>query len=173
MIQFLFYKRQLTFLQANELFQGRRLKGTTHMFDLKKQLLDKGLITKEQADKVAKKAPSPNKSFAQKDRERSINKLKSQNKSEQYVTIRKWVELNRLDKSSTSIELEKFFVATEDQVTWLSLSKEVIEKITNGDAGVVNYMSNYGLTHAVVPRDIAEDIALVFPQWIKTLNHKK
>ena len=31
-------------------------------------------------------------------------------------------------------------------------------------------MSNYGLTHAVVPREIAEDVGEVFPDWLKVLN---
>jgi hypothetical protein len=48
--------------------------------------------------------------------------------------------------------------------------KLLICQIACGKAGVISYMSNHGLTHAVVPRDIAEDIGEVFPEWLKVLN---
>lgn len=151
------------------------------MFDLKAKLLQKGLVTKEQVDKVmaekknsvnpAKKSPRGD-DFAAKERVKALNNLKAQTKAEQYVTIRKWVEINRLDKSShASVDSEKFFLTTKDnQVSWLTLRKDVIDAITKGHAGVIAYMSNHGLTHAVVPRDIAEDVGEVFPEWLKVLN---
>lgn len=148
------------------------------MFDLKAKLLAKGLVTKEQVDKVLREKSSPlpahnqQDNFLVKERLKAVDNLKKQTKAEQYITIRKWVDINRLDKSSqVSLDSEKFFINTKDnQVTWLSLPKEVVEAITNGHAAVIAYMSNHGLTHAVVPRDIAEDIREVFPEWIKVLN---
>lgn len=154
------------------------------MFDLKAKLLEKGLVTKEQADKASaekqrekQKKSEPKVSeddFLVKEREKTLNALKAQGKGEQYVTIRKWVDFNRLDKTSqVSLDCEKFFLSTKDnQVTWLTLKKEVIEEIRSGRAGVISYMSNHGLTHAVVPRDIAEDVGTVFPEWLKVLNDK-
>lgn len=155
------------------------------MFDLKAKLLAKGLVTKEQIDKVTaskKREPQPSASkndlgsddFLAKERKRALDSLKSQSKGEQYVTIRKWVDLNRLDKAThVSLDCEKFFLTSKDnQVTWLTLRNDVIEAIKLGRAGVIAYMSNHGLTHAVVPRDIAEDVGEVFPDWLKVLNDK-
>ena len=152
------------------------------MFDLKAKLLNIGLVTKEQVQKVEKEkirqqkeaVAKPVKSigdFQTLDREKSLTTLKSLKKAEQYITIRKWVEINRLDKPfHGGLECEKFFIPSADQVTWLTLKKEIIEQIKDGNAGVVGFMSNYGYAHAVVPRDIAEDIGEVFPEWLKVLN---
>lgn len=154
------------------------------MFDLKAKLLEKGLVTKEQADKATaeqkrekQKGAGPvvsESDFLEKERKKTLATLKAQTKAEQYVTIRKWVDINRLDKAAhISLDCEKFFLHTKDnQVTWLTLKKEVIEEIKSGRAGVIAYMSNHGLTHAVVPRDIAEDVFAVFPDWLKVLNDK-
>lgn len=148
------------------------------MFDLKAKLLEKGLVTKEQADKAAsdqKQQKSNQHEIQQKIKERfkAQMQLLSQTKQEQYVTIRKWVDHNRLDKSSAiCLDDEKFFFESEGQVTWLTLKKDVIEQLQKGQAGIIAYMSNHGLTHAVVSREIAEDVAGVFPEWIRVLNSK-
>ena len=148
------------------------------MFDLKQKLLAKGLVTKEQIDKVtADKKIATNSeafSFEAKDRKRKLEDLKAQSKAEQYVTIRKWVDINRLDKSTHAyIGGERFFIPGKDnQISWLTLPSDVVMAIKDGQAGVIAYMSNHGLTHAVVPRDIAEDVALVFPDWLRVLNDK-
>jgi uncharacterized protein YaiL (DUF2058 family) len=149
------------------------------MFDLKAKLLAKGLVTKEQVEKASikteeKKNTKDNTYFVGKEREKALNTLRSQSKSEQYTTIRKWVDLNRLDKAShISIDCEKFFLNINDnQVTWLTLKKKVIEEIKLGNAAIIAYMSNHGFTHAVVPRDIAEDVGVFFPDWVKILNDK-
>jgi uncharacterized protein YaiL (DUF2058 family) len=138
------------------------------MFNLKEKLLAQGLVTKEQAARVENIVPD----FSGFERKKALEKLKSQNKAEKYITIRKWVDVNRLDKESLiSSENEKFFFANEEnQVSWLSLPKEIIDAIAKGKAGVISYMSNHGLVHAVVPRDIAEDIREAFPEWVKVLN---
>lgn len=142
------------------------------MFDLKAKLLAQGLVTKEQIDKLETKKSTTKVEFSSFDRKKSLAQLKAQNKSEQYITIRKWVDKNRLDKESAALkDWEKFFITTKDnQVTWLTLAKSVIEEISAGRASVISYMSNHGFTHAVVPRDIAEDVGEVFPEWIKVLN---
>ncbi len=155
------------------------------MFDLKAKLLEKGLVTKDQVQKIdqEKKAKKFFKDAHQdfsndsaaKDRARALQQLKASTKNDQYVLIRKWVDINRRDKAmDISLDCEKFFIpAKDDQITWLSLKKEIIEEIKKGDAGVIAYMSNHGLTHAVVPRDIAEDVGEVFPDWLKVLNDKE
>jgi hypothetical protein len=146
------------------------------MFDLKAKLLAQGLVSKEQVSKIdaekKKIYQKPEQDFASADRRKALTQLKAAKKNDQYIIIRKWVDFNRLDKpASLSLDCEKFFISTHDQqVTWLSLTKEVIQEITSGKAGVISYMSNYGLTHAVVPREIAEDVGEVFPDWLKVLN---
>ncbi len=153
----------------------------TTMFDLKAQLLAKGLVTKEQADKVIapkdrskhkKNSPPSSDQFLSRERQKALTSLKAQSKGEQYITIRKWVDLNRVDKVAYGLDdSDKFFFNTEDnQVTWLTLHKSVVEEIRCGRAGVIAYMSNHGLTHAVVPRDIAEDVGEVFKEWLRVLN---
>lgn len=139
-----------------------------YMFDLKAQLLKKGLVTKEQAERATNK---PAQKLRQEERAK-LNQLKTKTKTDQYSTIRKWVDLNRLDKpEQVSLDDEKFFFSTKDeQVSWLTLKKEVVEQIKSGQAGVIAYMSHYGLTHAVVKRDIAQDVGELFPDWLKVLN---
>lgn len=146
------------------------------MFDLKAKLLAQGLVTKEQVEKAEKEITRPKihavDNFDERERKKTLLQLKSQPKSDQYITIRKWVDFNRLDKESlVNLDCEKFFITTKDnQMTWLTLPKSVIEQIAQGKAGVISYMSNHGLTHAVVPRDIAEDVGELFPDWLKVLN---
>lgn len=152
------------------------------MFDLKAKLLAKGLVTKEQVEKIdAEKVEAKsshkrrqNTDFLTKERKLVLDNLLAQNKAEQYLIIRKWVDVNRLDKGLLNLDAsEKFFITAKDNsVSWLSLNSDVIEAIKNGSAGVIAYMSNHGLTHAVVPREIAEDVGAVFPDWLKVLNDK-
>lgn len=148
------------------------------MFDLKAKLLAQGFVTKEQIEKVdqkAKRSQEPVDNFELRERKKALLQLKSLNKNEQYVTIRKWVDMNRLDKEAYGLsDQERFFISTkENQVSWLTLATSVVEKITNGKAGVISYMSNHGLVHAVVPRDIAEDVGQIFPEWLKVLHDLK
>lgn len=124
------------------------------MLDLKSKLLAAGLVTEAQVERSKVKRPP--------------NKLKGLPKAEQYELIRLWVTRNRLDKG---IGTEKFFFEKADKsVSWLSLEPAVVAQIQTGDAGLVAFMSNSGLAHAVVPRDIAEDMIEVFPDWLRVLK---
>lgn len=143
------------------------------MLNLKDQLLKKGLVTKAQVEKIEKEQNSNNhpKSFDEFNQEKALEKLKSQNKADQYATIRKWVDLNRLDKSLKSLEGEKFFFETiEKEISWLTLDLELIKDIKEGKAAIIAYMSHHGLTHAVIDKEIALDIAQIFPEWIRVFN---
>lgn len=147
------------------------------MLDLKAKLLAAGLVSQEQVDRVdaqkanrkkprqdTPKGPPPN---------RHLEELKKLPKPEQYELIRKWVARNRLDKlTSTEIDaLEKFFFqATDGSVSWLTLEKPVHQQVTDGTAGIVAFMSHHGLAHCVLPREIVEDIAHVFPAWLRVLK---
>ncbi|MES2503798.1 MAG: hypothetical protein V4534_02860 [Myxococcota bacterium] len=124
------------------------------MLDLKSKLLAAGLVTEKQIERAGQKRPP--------------NKLKGMPKAEQYDVIRKWVDRNRLDRG---IGTEKFFFEKADKsVSWLSLDADVIAKIQSGDAGLTAYMSNSGLAHTVLDRDIVEDIVEVFPEWLRILK---
>src|SRR3989338_6384240 len=123
------------------------------MLDLKSQLLAAGLVTQSEVERAENKRPP--------------NKLKGLSKAEQYDLIRLWVTRHLLDKR---LGTEKyFFEKPGSAVSWLSLETEVIARIQAGDAGIVAFMSNSGLAHTVVPRDIAEDIVEVFPEWFRVL----
>lgn len=99
---------------------------------------------------------------------RQPNPLKGLQKAEQYELIRRWVDKNRLDKGAG---VEKFFFEKPDKsVSWLSLNAETIAKIQAGDAGLVAYMSNNGLAHTVLSRDIVEDMIEIFPEWLRILK---
>jgi hypothetical protein len=145
------------------------------MFNLKEKLLAQGLVTKEQVHKIdaEKKPANTPREFESLDRDKAVVQLLAASKSEQYSIIRKWVDINRLDKPHlVNLDAEKFFINTKDQqVTWLTLPKEIINLITKGQAGVISYMSHHGLTHAVVAREIAEDVAKAYPDWLKVLNN--
>ncbi len=165
------------------------------MLDLKSKLLAAGLVTQEQVNRVeqekqerkqrkhqlhsVQKTPKSDAitddDFETKQRAKQLETLKSLPKNEQYALIRRWVERNKLDKE-TSVLTENsekyFFHKACGSVTWLTVEKEVHQKIVDGEAAIMAYMSNHGLTHCVVPRDIAEDVAEVFPYWLRALtNH--
>lgn len=149
--------------------------GRYFMLNLKDQLLKKGLVTKAQVEKIEKEQNSKNhpKSFDEFNQEKALEKLKSQNKAEKYATIRKWVDLNRLDKSQKMLEGEKFFFETiEKEISWLTLDLELIKDIKEGKAAIIAYMSHHGLTHAVIGKEIASDIAQIFPDWIRVFNRR-
>lgn len=154
------------------------------MLSLKSLLIDAGLTTKEQADAAidSKKKPpfkakakpkaSPANKLPKVAHSVHQEKLRKLTKNEQYILIRKWVDLNRLDKTRLLDEnYEKFFFHQEDEsISWLSLDKSVIDQINAGQAGIITYMSNNGASSAVVPREIAEDIKAVLPNWVRVLN---
>jgi len=148
------------------------------MFDLKSKLLAAGLVSQEQVDKVErqkaeKKKKKQTERSETKERNRHLEELQKLPKTEQYDLIRKWVTRNRLDKP-TSVEPEAFekffFEATDGSVSWLTVEKSVHEKITNGSAGITAFMSHHGMVHCVLPREIIEDIAQVFPTWVRVLK---
>ncbi|MBL4818763.1 MAG: hypothetical protein JKY15_05980 [Deltaproteobacteria bacterium] len=124
------------------------------MLDLKAQLLQAGLVSEKQVERASKKRPE--------------NKLKGLSKAEQYGIIRRWVDKNRLDREFAE---EKFFFEKPDKsVSWLRVSSETLKKIQAGDAGLTAYMSNSGLAHTTLPRDIVEDIIDIFPDWLRVLK---
>jgi len=155
------------------------------MLDLKAKLASAGLIT--QADIArAEKSKSGGKDAKRKaggkerggdPQERALEvpvaKLKGKPKSEIYETVRKWVEHYRLDKAggvpSESAQAYHFAQPT-GRVGRPMLEPDVLERLQRGEAGVVAYMSNHGLAHAVVPSATARSIAEIYPLWLRVLE---
>lgn len=165
------------------------------MLDLKSKLLAAGLVTQDQVDKanVEKKhggkrhAPKQAKpafkeapvasisddEFERRQRQKRLQELKALPKNEQYDVIRRWATRNRLDKfqGPTSEQAQKFFFSkAEGSITWLTLEPDVHAMVSNGSAGIISFMSNHGQAHCALPKDIAEDVAEVFPEWLKFLK---
>lgn len=99
--------------------------------------------------------------------------LKEGGKSEQYDAIRTWVQRTRIDavKAIPTEAAERFHFARHDEgIASLTLEPEVRAKLLDGSAGICVFMSNNGLTHCVVPRDVALDIGAVRPEWVRVLD---
>jgi hypothetical protein len=165
------------------------------MLDLKSKLLAAGLVTKEQVDKVDHdrqqknkkhhaKSPKPEHNpvppksisddeFESRQRQKRLQELKALPKNEQYDVIRRWSLRNRLDKQSgpPSENAQKYFFQKADKsITWLTLEPEVHAQVSEGKAGIISFMSHHGLAHCVLPKDIVEDVAEVFPDWLRALK---
>jgi uncharacterized protein YaiL (DUF2058 family) len=170
------------------------------MLDLKSKLLAAGVVTEKQVKKVeeaeARKRErkkrhqnskqkdsrpqrgSPSKKaggFDEKELwQRRIRKLQKAPKSEQYSTIRGWVERARLDsaKAVGSEEAERFhFTKADERITWITLEPDTREALKKGEAGIIAFMSHNGLSHCVVPRDLALDIHQIRPEWLRKLEN--
>ena len=103
--------------------------------------------------------------------EKRLTDLKAAPKSEQYEVIRGWVVRNRLDDQKTITETaERFhFGKSDGSIGWVSVEPELRARLAAGKAGVIGYMGFNGLEHAVVPDDLARDIASAKPEWLRTL----
>ena len=109
---------------------------------------------------------------------RRVARLAEAGKAEQYETIRAWVKKTRLDDEGARIaeDAERFHfsklshVEGEASIGWLTIGPDVKQKLADGQAGLVAYMSNNGLMHCVVPRDVAIDIHRVRPEWLRALH---
>lgn len=163
------------------------------MLDLKQKLLQAGLVTEEEVKRVereaeeakAKKADPRKKrkgkkgrgpgAFANEDArwQKRIEELKAAGKSEQYEAIRSWVQKTRLDPvgSIPSEAAERFYFERHDgSIAHLILEPDVREKVKAGEAAIIAFMSNNGLAHAVVPRDVALDVKEIRPEWLRVLE---
>lgn len=120
-----------------------------------------------------KKPAQPFENFEAKQRDKQLALLKTLSRNEQYDMIRRWVERNRFDKHTAQLpeKTERFFFQKMDgSITWLTLDAAVHTQVTDGKAAIIAHMSHHGLAHCVVPVDIAEDVAQVFPYWLRVLK---
>ncbi len=159
------------------------------MLDLKAQLLKAGLVTEAQVEKAesdqqASRASRPEKKkgkgpagkrppASEEERwARRVEQLKAAPKSEQYEVIRGWVQRTRIDspKGLPSDEAERFHFAKHDgHIAWLTLEPAVKKQLSEGEAGIIGFMSHNGLTYCVVPKDAAHDVGKVRPDWVRHL----
>lgn len=99
-----------------------------------------------------------------------LEQLKSAGKSEQYEAVRGWVLKDRLDdKKITEAAVRFHFVKDEGAVSHLTVEPDVQQRLTDGTAGVVAFMGYNGIEHAVVPKDVADDVYAVKPDWLRHL----
>ena len=155
------------------------------MLDLKAKLAAAGLVSKEdveraerkEAERRAKKAgkgkggapPAPR---APEEPRLAVAKLRDKPKGELYDAVRKLVDRVRLDPVGPAPSEEAaayHFPAATGKIGRLVLEPHVVAQLGEGTAGLVSYMSNHGLAHAVVPAPCARDIAELMPLWLRVL----
>jgi uncharacterized protein YaiL (DUF2058 family) len=105
--------------------------------------------------------------------ERRVAELADAPKSDQYDAVRGWVKRTRLDaeKGLPSEEADRFHFETfERSISWLTIEPDVKKKLSEGEAGIIAYMSFNGLKHCVVPKDVAADVGRVRPDWVRVLD---
>lgn len=95
------------------------------------------------------------------------------NKGEAYDAIRRAVEAHRLDPAH-GIPGEHatpfHFSTATGQLSRLTLEPQAHTALTEGQAGLIAFMSHHGLAHCVVPRPLAEAVHELFPLWLRVLK---
>ena len=147
------------------------------MLDLKAKLAAAGLVTSADiaAAERKQKPPQPASQKPQKPPKPSsgldVPALRRAGKGEAYDAIRRAVDRLRLDAPTPPADGEAFhFTTARGQLARLVLAPAIHKAVQSGDAGISAFMSHHGLTHAVVPRPLAEAIAELFPFWLRTLQ---
>ena len=161
------------------------------MLDLKAKLASAGLVSKEDVERVEreKKSRGRSRSAPGKGKGKSagssrprgpdaesglpVTKLRDKPKGEIYAGVRSWVDKARLDPA-TGMPGETaqpyHFARADGKIGRLVLEPELITALQSGSAGLIAYMSNHGLAHAVVPAVGARAVAEIFPEWLRVLE---
>ncbi len=104
----------------------------------------------------------------------SVEELKAMGRGEAYDRIRKIVAHSRLDDKERTIPLaddKTFnFVTSTGSIGRLYLTEATVDSLKNGKSAISSFMSNHGLSHCVLPKEIALDLAKVFPLWLRHLR---
>ncbi len=155
------------------------------MLDLKAKLAAAGLVTKKDVEKVeAQQAKAKAKKRRKKSPQRSRNqargsgsgvakeraKLNPENRGECYAAIRRWVERARLDGDPQPGDEAFHFTTHQGKLSRLLLPADLRQKLSAGHAAITAFMSNHGLAHAVVSRELALEIHALFPLWLRVLT---
>ena len=103
-----------------------------------------------------------------------LEQLQLAGKSEQYEAVRGWVMKDRLDnKKITEAAVRFHFLKHESAdaavLGHLTIEPDVQQRLVEGSAAVVAFMGYNGIEHAVVPRDVADDVRVVRPDWLRHL----
>lgn len=101
-----------------------------------------------------------------------LDELKEAGKADQYEAVRGWVDRHRLDNKTSipSEQASRFHFARDDgTIGHVTLEPDVQQRLAAGEAGIIAFMGFNGLEHAVVPVDLARDIAYVKPEWLRSL----
>ncbi|HET6585190.1 MAG TPA: DUF2058 family protein [Nannocystaceae bacterium] len=154
------------------------------MLDLKAKLAAAGLVSKEdveraerkEAERRARKSAGKGKPTGQPrapdEPKLAVAKLRERPKGELYDAVRKLVDRVRLDPvgpAPTDDAAAFHFAQANGKVGRLVLEPAIVGQLGDGTAGLVAYMSNHGLAHAVVPAACARDIAELVPLWLRVL----
>lgn len=152
------------------------------MLDLKAKLAAAGLVTKEDVER-AEKAKAKRGKGRRSGRARGakadgpprlrVAELRKDGKGQQYEAVRRYVEKVRLDDPGRlpgEAAATFHFPTLEGQIGRLVLEPAIHGRVSDGGAGIVAYMSNHGLAHAVVPAAAARDVGELFPLWLRVLK---
>jgi hypothetical protein len=164
---------------------------TAGMLDLKAKLASAGLVSKEDVERVereksrtrSKPRPGKGKSTGRPPSASGrggdaaarlpVTKLQGKPRGEVYTAVRAWVDKVRLDSPSGTPgdQAQPFhFARIDGKIGRLVLEPTVVAALQSGSAGLVTYMSNHGLGHAVVPASGARAVAELFPEWLRVLE---
>lgn len=103
----------------------------------------------------------------------AVATLRTRAKGEQYDAVRRFIERVRLDdpaRPPTDQAQTFHFPTAKGQIGRLVLEPDVLGWVREGTAGVVAYMGNHGLAHAIVPAAAARELAELFPLWLRVLE---
>lgn len=152
------------------------------MLDLKAKLASAGLVSQEDVDRIEKKSGRKKKGTrarlgasppAGKQAKLSIASLRDKPKAEIYEAVRRWVEKARLDPvgGTPSADARVYhFPEASGRIGRLMLEPSILALLENGEAGVIAFMSNHGIAHAVVNAVGARGIAELNPLWLRALR---
>jgi hypothetical protein len=155
------------------------------MLDLKAKLASAGLVSAEDIERVerskqrrrergrsGKAEPGSREEDPEAAIARLVASLRDRPKGEIYETVRRWVDRVRLDSGARtpSATASTFhFPEHTGKIGRLVLEPELVGRLERAEAGVVAFMSNHGLAHAVVPAVDARGIASLMPHWLRVL----
>ncbi len=154
------------------------------MLDLKAKLASAGLVSQTDIDRVESKKKKKKGKRKKKPkgggpggvqrgavRPLDVEALQAAGKGELYDAVRRWVDKARLDRQGIPSErCEPFhFPEIAGRVGRLMIEPELAKRIQAGEAGVIAFMSNAGLAHAVVPAAGARDVATLKEEWLRVL----
>jgi hypothetical protein len=152
------------------------------VLDLKAKLAAAGLVTKEDVERAERqkaerrgkpgKGKGPATQQTPDEPRLAVAKLRGKPKGEIYDAVRKLVDKVRLDPigAAPSDEAAAYhFAQATGKIGRLVLEPAVVARLGDGTAGLVSYMSNHGLAHAVVPAAAARDVAELMPLWLRVL----